>query len=105
MDTRKSKSSFKQRIGNIHRKTIKELKADIRRQSSSSKLPNVEPSPPLSPKGSRANSPVKPVRMIGNVAKGGMGDIHLRVFTGTSEVKEFFKRFELAATANELDDA
>ena len=36
---------------------------------------------------------------------GGESALRLKVFTGTSEVKEFFKRFDIACAAKELTDA
>ena len=35
---------------------------------------------------------------------GGEGALRLKVFTGTSDVKEFFKRFDIACAAKELTD-
>ena len=102
MDTR-SRKSLAQRIRGTPSKTVATLKLEavkrnlkqLQQHSSGSSSRSLSPV--------KANMPAAAVAGVGDL--GGENALRLRVFNGTSEVKEFFKRFEIASAAKGLDEA
>ena len=79
-------------------KSIAALKREAKVKLSQTGTPPLKPSPQTSASSSGRASPiiVVPPVVMAATDLGGESALRLKVFTGTGDVKEFFKRFEIA---------